>query len=194
MLFSFAYVLILTSLYGVIYWLPTVIKGFGATGSLNGLLNAIPWGIATVMLLILPRRLRDEQEVLLTMAAIAALGVVCFLVSISADSVMVRFIALAIGTPCISLVLPCFWSIPPRYFNGAQAAASVAAISSFGNIGGFLAQNIMPWVAKQAGTPGAAMYVPAACLVVLAIGAIRFRTRRTGSPLKPDAARFTRPA
>jgi MFS family permease len=184
LLFSFAYVLILTSLYGVIYWLPTVIKGFGATGSLNGLLNAIPWGIATVMLLILPRRLRDEQEVLLTMAAIAALGVVCFLVSISADSVMVRFIALAIGTPCISLVLPCFWSIPPRYFNGAQAAASVAAISSFGNIGGFLAQNIMPWVAKQAGTPGAAMYVPAACLVVLAIGSIRFRTRRTALPAK----------
>jgi sugar phosphate permease len=184
LLFSFAYMLVLTALYGVIYWLPTVIKGFGVSGSVNGLLNAIPWGIAAIMLLILPGRLRHEQGVLTAMAGIAILGVACFLVSVSADSVLIRFIALAIGTPCISLVLPCFWSIPPRYFRGAQAAASVAAISSFGNIGGFLAQNIMPWVAKHGGSPGAAMFVPAACLTLLAIGAICFRTRQTVLPAK----------
>jgi sugar phosphate permease len=184
LLFSFAYMLVLTALYGVIYWLPTVIKGFGVSGSVNGLLNAIPWGIAAIMLLILPGRLRHEQGVLTAMAGIAILGVACFLVSVSADSVLIRFIALAIGTPCISLVLPCFWSIPPRYFRGAQAAASVAAISSFGNIGGFLAQNIMPWVAKHGGSPGAAMFVPAACLTLLAIGAICFRTKQTALPAK----------
>jgi sugar phosphate permease len=184
LLFSFAYMLVLTALYGVIYWLPTVIKGFGVSGSVNGLLNAIPWGIAAIMLLILPGRLRHEQGVLTAMAGIAILGVACFLVSVSADSVLIRFIALAIGTPCISLVLPCFWSIPPRYFRGAQAAASVAAISSFGNFGGFLAQNIMPWVAKHGGSPGAAMFVPAACLTLLAIGAICFRTRQTALPAK----------
>jgi MFS family permease len=184
LLFSFAYMLVLTALYGVIYWLPTVIKGFGVSGSVNGLLNAIPWGIAAIMLLILPGRLRHEQGVLTAMACIAILGVACFLVSVSADSVLIRFIALAIGTPCISLVLPCFWSIPPRYFRGAQAAASVAAISSFGNFGGFLAQNIMPWVAKHGGSPGAAMFVPAACLTLLAIGAICFRPKQTALPAK----------
>jgi nitrate/nitrite transporter NarK len=60
----------------------------------------------------------------------------------------------------------------------------VAAISSFGNFGGFLAQNIMPWVAKHGGSPGAAMFVPAACLTLLAIGAICFRTRQTALPAK----------
>lgn len=177
LLFSLAYMLILTALYGVIYWLPTVIKGFGVSGTINGILNAVPWGIAAVMLVIVPRRLRSQQHVLLGMALISLIGVVCFLVSISTGNVLVRFAALAIGTPCVSLILPCFWSIPPRYFKGAQAAASLAAISSFGNIGGFLAQNVMPWVATHAGSAGGAMYVPAACLVVLALGALRARFR-----------------
>ncbi|WP_250520734.1 MULTISPECIES: MFS transporter [unclassified Caballeronia] len=175
LLFSLAYMLILTALYGVIYWLPTVIKGFGVSGTTNGILNAVPWGIAAVMLVIVPRRLRNQHDVLIGMALISLIGVVCFLVSVSAENVLLRFAALAIGTPCVSLILPCFWSIPPRYFKGAQAAASLAAISSFGNIGGFLAQNVMPWVAKHVGGAGGAMYVPAACLVVLAFGALRAR-------------------
>jgi sugar phosphate permease len=177
LLFSVAYMLVLTALYGVIYWLPTVIRGFGVSGTLNGMLNAVPWGIAAIMLVIVPRRLRGEQDVLAGMATIALIGVVCFLVSISANDVLIRFAALAIGTPCVSLMLPCFWSIPSRYFKGAQVAASLAAISSFGNIGGFLAQNVMPWVSKQIGNPGSAMYVPAACLVLLALGALCARFR-----------------
>jgi hypothetical protein len=38
------YALILCALYGVIYWLPTVVKGFGVTGTQNGLLSSVPLG------------------------------------------------------------------------------------------------------------------------------------------------------
>ncbi len=42
--FALIYMLMATTQYGVTYWMPTVVKGFGVTASVNGLLNTIPWG------------------------------------------------------------------------------------------------------------------------------------------------------
>jgi len=46
------------SVYGVSYWLPTLVKGFGVSNTTNGLLNIIPWLMATIVLVWLPSRLR----------------------------------------------------------------------------------------------------------------------------------------
>lgn len=78
LLYSGLYILILTSLYGVIYWLPTVVRGFGVTGMQNGLLNALPWAVAAGMLFWLPARLKRHQSVLATMAVIALVGLIAF--------------------------------------------------------------------------------------------------------------------
>jgi hypothetical protein len=56
--------------------------------------------------------------------------------------------------------------MPPRYFSGARAAASVAAINSIGNLGGFVSQNLMPFVGKVSGTAFGPMIVPIVCLAV----------------------------
>ncbi len=175
MFFSFLYILILVSLYGVIYWLPTVVKGFGVSGTVNGLLSALPWLLAAIMLLWLPGRLKQEKIVLTAILLVALLGLVCFAASILVQENWMRLVALTIGTPCISLLLPCFWSLPYRYFKGAEAATSIAAISTVGNLGGFLAQTLMPWVAQTSGSPIAAMMVPAICLAGLAFCAALMR-------------------
>jgi nitrate/nitrite transporter NarK len=46
---------------------------------------------------------------------------------------------------------------------------AIAAISTIGNLGGFIAQNLMPWVANAAGTPVAAMLVPASALALVGL-------------------------
>jgi MFS family permease len=182
--FSLLYILILTSLYGVIYWLPTVVKAFGVSGTVNGLLNMVPWALAAVMLVWLPRRLKQENVVLSALAVIALLGLLCFFSSTMLGDNRLRFIALAVGTPCISLLLPCFWSLPSRHFTGATAATSIAAISTVGNLGGFAAQNLMPWVGAVSGSAVGAMLVPALCLTALAAIAFALRhatTRRAAA-------------
>ncbi|MBV8915847.1 MAG: MFS transporter, partial [Acetobacteraceae bacterium] len=172
LLLAVVYVLINISLFGVIYWMPTVVRGFGVTGTQNGLLTSIPWALSAVLLLWLPRRLRTEHAVLQAVAAIAVLGLLCFVASTMLPQDWMRFVALAIGTPCISVLYPCFWSIPPRYFTGGRAAASIGAISTVGLLGGFLAQNLMPGVAQMTGRPVAAMLVPAVCLAVVGFAAL----------------------
>ncbi len=175
LLYSGLYILILTSLYGVIYWLPTVVRGFGVTGTQNGLLNSLPWAIAAVMLLWLPGRLKRHESVLVTTSLISLVGVIAFASSTMLPVTWMRYVALAVGTPCVSLLLPCFWSMPYRVFSGAYAATAIAAISMVGNFGGFLSQNLMPWVASEAGTPVAAMMVPAVCLAAAGLSAVAMR-------------------
>jgi len=179
LLFAAGYTLLLTSLYGIIYWLPTVIRGFGVSSSLNGMLTMVPWALTSAALLIVPRLLKHDSQVRIAAAAIGAIGCVAFVVSLVSDPAT-RYVALLLGTPCTSLLLPCFWAFPSKYFSGRRAAASLAAISSLGNFGGFLSQNLMPWIGKAFGDPSYAMLLPAFCLLLLGGSALAMQvvTRR----------------
>ncbi len=185
--FSLGYTLLLTSLYGLIYWLPTVIKGFGVSSSMNGLLTLIPWALTAALLLIVPRLLTKERHVRVAAAAIGMIGCVAFVVSLLVSDPTLRYLALVVGTPCTSLLLPCFWSLPSKYFSGKRSAASLAIISSIGNFGGFLAQNAMPWIGKTLGHPGYAMLLPALCLLLLGCTALAMQFNSAREPLNPAA-------
>jgi len=170
--FSLVYSMITLALYCVIYWLPTVVKGFGATSTQNGLLNSLPWAMVALMLLWVPRHLREHRSVLIGMALIALCGATAFLMSTVLPENWMRYAAFVLGTPCISLMFPCFWYLPSQIFKGAHAAAAMAAITTLGSLGGFLSQNVMPWVAHWTGSALAAMIVPAISLALLSLSAI----------------------
>jgi MFS family permease len=179
---SLVYTLILTALYGVIYWIPTVVRAFGVTGTQNGLLSSLPWALAAVLLMIVPNRIRRHDTALTSMVVLSAVGVAAFLTSAMAGSNWLRLAGMVIGTPCISLLLPSFWTLPSRFLSGARAATGIAAISSFANLGGFASQNLMPMVAQWGGFPAAAMIVPTICLALLGVGVAAVKVRTPPSP------------
>lgn len=180
---AFFYMMVSIAIYGIGYWLPTVVRGFGVGNSANGLLNMIPWFLTSLVLLWLPGRLRTPSEILRCVGVAVVLGVCCFCVGTFAASPIVQLTALAIGAPCLYVMIPCFWSIPPRLLSGAQAAAGIAAINALANIGGFIGQNIMPWIRTETGSVTAPMMVPAGCLIMLGIGAIvAWHTMGTEAP------------
>lgn len=182
---SLVYTLILTALYGVIYWIPTVVRAFGVTGTQNGLLSALPWMVAAVLLMTVPNRIRKHETALASMVVLSVVGVVAFLTSTMAGNNTVRMLGMVIGTPCISLLLPSFWTLPSRFLSGARAATGIAAISTVANLGGFASQNLMPMVAEWGGFPAAAMIVPTICLALLgvwvAVAAVKARTMQPAS-------------
>jgi MFS family permease len=192
---SAIYVLINISLFGVIYWLPTVIRDFGVSGTVNGLLNAVPWMLAALLLLSLPRLLRAEKAVVETSIVITLIGFLCFIAAPFLGTNLLRFIALAIGAPCISLLFPCFWYFASSLFHGARSATSIAFINMVGLVGGFAAQNLMPSVAQMTGTAVGAMIVPASCIGVLFVAAVlrlvSMRNRTTNADhTQSEAARM----
>ena len=167
------YMMLSMSVYGVSYWLPTLVKGFGVSNTVNGMLNIVPWLAATIVLAWVPAKLRaangSDRRMSVAMVTAALLGVVFFLASVFLPTNTMRFIALCLGAPCMYLLLPCFWTIPPKFLTGARAAAGIAAINSLGNVGGFIAQNLVPWVRQTSGSVKAPMLIPAACLLIFAV-------------------------
>jgi len=163
------YMMLSISVYGVSYWLPTLVKGFGVSNTTNGLLNIIPWLMATLVLATLPSRLRASNHATIAMLVSALLGTAFFLSSVFLPGHALRFAALCLGAPCMYLLIPCFWTLPPKFLFGARAAAGIAAINSLGNIGGFIAQNLVPFVKEATGSTRAPMLVPAACMVIFAM-------------------------
>jgi MFS family permease len=185
---AFYYMMLSISVYGVSYWLPTLVKGFGVSNTTNGMLNILPWLAATIVLFTVPAKLRQGDRVAIGMLCSALLGVAFFLASVFLPTNTLRFAALCLGAPCMYLLLPCFWTMPPKFLTGARAAAGIAAINSLGNVGGFVAQNLVPWVRQASGSVKAPMLIPAACLMVFAIVTFLLM-RREGA-----AARATRVA
>ena len=188
--FSAVYVLIATSFYAVSYWLPTIVRTFGVTPTINGLLNAVPWMIGAVLLVTLPRLAFRDQSVLRIVSILTLSGTLCFLASVLVADNTVRFLTIAIGGACITVLSPFFWTFPPRHFTGARAAAGIAAINSLGNLGGFFAQNLMPWMEAHTGSTSGAMLVPAVCLAAL------FVISLASAPLirRQDAERSAQPS
>ena len=179
---ALGYAVLSISLNGVIYWLPTVIKGFGVSSTTIGIMTMVPWALTSVLLLTVPRLLNTDSRIRGAAAIIGAIGALAFIVSPLLDDPSARYIALVIGTPCTSMLLPCFWSLPSKYFSGRRMAASLATISSIGNFGGFIAQNLMPRIARTLGHSGQAMLLPAVCLLLLSITALimQLTMRRAG--------------
>ncbi|APT60359.1 MFS sugar transporter (plasmid) [Roseomonas gilardii] len=173
---SAGYGTISVAIYGIAYWLPTLVKGFGVSSGTNGLLNMVPWALASVVLFWLPRRLRSFRAVLITAMTAAALGIALFLISVSPVSNALRFTALALGAPTLYLMIPCFWATPPRllpsaFLKGSGGAAAMAVIVSGSGLGGFVAQNLMPWIAQASGSASAPMIAPAVSLLLLGLAA-----------------------
>ena len=147
LIYSVLYILILTSLYGVIYWLPTVVRGFGVTGTQNGLLSSLPWAITAVMLLWLPARLKQHDSVLGDDGAdFAGGGDRLRLQHDAVGDVDALRGACGWARPACRCCCLASGPCPIACSGGAYAATAIAAISMVRAISAdSLSQNLMPW-------------------------------------------------
>jgi hypothetical protein len=179
------YTTLLTALYGVIYWAPSVVKTFGVTGTQNGLLVALPWGVNAVLLWLVPK-LVPARHSLVALVSVLVLGSCAFAAATAIEDSYFRYAMLVVGIPCISLALTFYWPFPARLFTGAAAAVALATINSIGNIGGFVGQNLMPALAEAGGSASAALIAPCICLGIFAVGCIIALVRNRAAP-QPSA-------
>lgn len=130
--------------YGLSYWLPTIVRGFGVSNTVNGLLNVIPWTLVAIALWAVPRWAAGRPWI--AIAAMTATGSLALVLSAVLPGDAPRFAALCVAAAAIFAVQPIFWSLPTRILSGPAAAAGLAAINSVGNLGGFVAQAAVPRV------------------------------------------------
>lgn len=155
--------------YGLSYWLPTIVKGFGVSNTTNGFINIIPWLVVALALWIVPAAADRAEHKTPYIVGPAFVGAICLALSVIVTSPVLQFTFLCIAAAGIFAGQPVFWSLPSRFLKGAGAAAGIAAINSVGNLGGFIAQNVVPWIRDSSGSNILPMVFLAVCLAAAGV-------------------------
>ena len=156
-------------LYGVGFWLPTIIKTTGVTDPFDiGLLTMIPYAVSAVVMVVVGRSADAQRERRWHVAIPAFLGSIGLILSTVFDhNTVLAMSALTLATAGIMTVLPLFWSLPTAFLSGAAAAAAgIALINSFGNLAGFVSPYLVGWLKDATQSTNTGMYVLAASLIV----------------------------
>jgi nitrate/nitrite transporter NarK len=156
------------SLYGVSFWLPTIIKGMGVTDNLEiGLLSSLPWIAAVFSMLTFARsadKMRERRWHVVIPMLMGSTGLV--LSVLLSGNHYLSFAALILACMGIVSAIPLFWSLPTAFLVGAGAAAGIAAINSIANLAGFLAPYLVGWLKQLTSSTDSGMYMLAAALVI----------------------------
>lgn len=163
--------------YGLSYWLPTIVKSFGVSNTVNGFLNVIPWLCVAVALWLVPRHAAKHGASAWHIAGPTLLAAVALVLSVIVPGAVLKFAMLCIAAPAIFAAQPVFWSLPPSFLSGPRAAAGIAAINAIGNLGGFIAQNLVPLVRDATGSNLAPMLALAGVLLVTSLLIFRAMAR-----------------
>ena len=163
-----AYFGFIMGLYGVGFWLPSLIKASGVTSAVTiGWLVAIPYAAAVACMIWTSGHSDRTGERRWHIAVPALLGAVGLVASILVPQTPLwAIVTLTVATMGILTALAQFWCLPPAFLGGAAAAAGIAVINSVGNLAGFASPFIVGWIKDLTGSTNNGLLVIAASLVV----------------------------
>jgi D-galactonate transporter len=176
--------------YGIGFWLPTIVKGFGLTTSMTGWVTAIPYVVGTVGMVWWGRRSDATKERTWHTAGALLIAAVGISVSTMIDDPLFKMVALTIGAFGTFAALPVFWTLPTAFLSGASAAAGIALINALGNLSGFAGPFAMGWIKDATGSFSGGLLLIAgsavvATVIVLVLGHNKELERAPGARAQP---------
>jgi len=167
-LMALIYFSFVMGLYGVSFWLPSIIKAMGVKSALDiGLLTAIPWIAGAVCMVLVGRRSDRTGERRWHIIVPAFLGCIGFILSVQlASNTVLAMASLTLATAGILATLPLFWSLPTALLGGTAAAAGIALINSFGNLAGFVSPYMIGWIKDMTKSTDNGMYMLAGAMLI----------------------------
>ena len=161
----------LVGLYGLSFWLPSVIRASGVHDVATiGWVSAIPYLLAIPVIVASGitadrtglRRLHFSGFLLLGAVAFAGSGVERW-------GPVGALVLMSISTVGILSALSLFWGVPATLLNGTMAAIGIASINAFGNLAGLLSPSVVGWLNVHTGRERAGLIAVAASM---ALGAL----------------------
>jgi MFS family permease len=164
----FIYFTLMIGLYGIAFWLPTIVKAFGIKGYLGvGLITAIPYGVAVIGMILLSNHSDKTGERRLHYVFTCLAGAAGLVLSgVCASNPVLAIIFLSIATLGVIGSMPLFWPLPSAFLAGTAAAAGIGIVNSVGNLGGYIGPNVPVWAKLISTDKSAALYIIAGMLVL----------------------------
>ena len=137
--------------YGIGFFLPQIVKGFGLTNVQTGFVTAIPYIVGVFAIIYWGGRSDRKQERkghVAVALGIAALGIAA---STFLPDPTMKMVALSVGAFGVFGCLPVFWTLPTAFLSGAAAAGGIAIINSIGNLSGFVGPYLVGYIKDRTG-------------------------------------------
>jgi ACS family tartrate transporter-like MFS transporter len=159
-------------LYALNFFLPQMVYGMGYSVSETGVIVALPYLLAMGAMVALGWSSDRTGNRAGHVAVGAFLGALGMLGAITAGTNWLVIACLCLATSGIYASLAVFWTLPASLLRGTAAAAGLALLNSFSNLGGFFGPTVMGWARQQTGTYTPGLGIIAATLVLGGVSVI----------------------
>jgi MFS transporter, ACS family, tartrate transporter len=160
-------------LYGLVYWLPQIVKGVAIDmgldkvigvpiNALTGYLVAVPFAFATVAMVWWTRHSDVTHERVWHVVCPAVVSGLSLIASAYLGNPVLAAIALIICVMGGYAALPVFWTLPTGFLTGSSAAGGIALINSIGSLSGFAGPYAIGWIKDATGETTLGLVVLAA--------------------------------
>lgn len=186
-IFSGVHLLIVMGIYGLAFWLPTVVKSFDVSSTTIGFLTTIPYIFGAIGLILIPRHADRQDERVMHAAIPLIVGGFAMAASLAIDSPAARLALMSVAAVGLLACNPMFWSMTASAFSLKEAAVAIAAVNCIGNLGGWLGPLAIGAIVDQTGSVAAGLTVIAgsATAAGLAIIATRKLVRPRAEEMSP---------
>jgi ACS family tartrate transporter-like MFS transporter len=161
--------------YGVLFWLPQMIKASGMSNLAVSALTAIPYLFATAAMIWWAFIVDKRGKKINNLAIACGLGAAGLVISVLSGSLAIGLAGLTIALIGITSARGIFWSIPARFMTGIGAAAGLAFINSIGVMGGYFGPELMGSLKDLTGGYFAGLLAMAAILAVSTLLAVSLK-------------------
>jgi ACS family tartrate transporter-like MFS transporter len=178
---SLIYLMSVTANYGIVFFMPQIIKGIGLSNMMTGLLSSLPYVVGTVGLLAWgwsSDRNKERRWHLIAASTVGALGLAFAGWSGASYWALLGMSAATVG---IYGSRAAFWPMPSLFLTGTAAAGAIAMINAVGNLGGYVGPFVVGWIKDSTQSFGAGLYFLAACSLMAAVITF-FAARAAGDP------------
>jgi len=141
--------------YTMIFWMPQLVKTLSSqySNTTVGILVMIPYISALIaMIFVAYRSDRTLERRYHAAVPVMIAGTSLVLLGATASPAFVSLILWCFAAAGVYSLLPPFWSMPNEFLSGFSAAAGIAFINSFGNIGGFVGAYGMGAINRRTGS------------------------------------------
>ncbi len=153
--------------YGLSFFLPQIVKGFGGLSSFEvGLVTALPYAVGGAGLLLWGRSSdRTGERKWHTVIPLMAIVIGLLMASAVPDPAW-KMACLCVAGFGFFAVYPSFWALPTAMLSGQSAAAGIAAVNSIGNLGGYFGPQMFGLLKDRTGGDTAGLVFFSACALI----------------------------
>ncbi|GIM48071.1 MFS transporter [Collibacillus ludicampi] len=176
-------------LYGIGFWMPTIIKAFSKilTNTQVGLITMIPYIVGAAGMIWWARRSDRTGERRMHAAIPPIVGALGLIGAGMTSNPYVSIMMMAIATAGIYSFFGPFWALPAMFLSESAAAVGIAVINSIGNLGGFVGPYMLGVLKDATGSVTVGLIFLSVSLIVTSLLIFAIRKEHVGSSFFPSS-------